>query len=132
MTEIINLQRRFQIWAYSVGHSLLLLRSNKSSEFSTRVEILFSGVAALKLPTTFEGLSIIEVSGQDETAGLDLELGYGSLTAKRVFVLRGSNFTGHVVASALFSHEDDKEHFDRSYFKEAFSQADSEFLQNIV
>lgn len=49
---LIDLQTRvFQVWAYSVGMSRLLLRSVRDGTHDTRVDVLFQGVTAMKLPT---------------------------------------------------------------------------------
>jgi hypothetical protein len=39
--QVADFQRKFQIWLYSVSHGQLLLRSNRSDEFRTRVDVLF-------------------------------------------------------------------------------------------
>ncbi len=38
--------RRFQLWAYTVSHGSLLLRSTKTDDEPTRVDVLFRNVKA--------------------------------------------------------------------------------------
>lgn len=51
-------ERPFQMWRYSVGHSMLLLRSTKDEQHDTRVDVLFKRVERLDLPTVCQGLTI--------------------------------------------------------------------------
>jgi hypothetical protein len=111
--------RHFQLWIYSVSHSQLLLRSNRSSEEATRIDVLFKDVAAIELPTSFDGLSIAMASG-DETSELRIQLGTRPILDQKTFIVRGRGFVGYVVASVLFWHQDEGHHFDESYFQKSF------------
>jgi hypothetical protein len=113
---IVSFPRPFQVWLYSVSHGQLLLRSNRSESLTARVDVLFRDVAAIGLPTIFEGLSVVETSA-DQVRDLYIHLGSLPLQHRKVFVIRGTNFTGHVVAGAIFWHEDAGYHFDESYFE---------------
>jgi hypothetical protein len=92
--------RRFQVWRYQVGHSQLLLRSVKSAAHASRIDVLFKGVDAIELPTSFDGL-VIERDGQR-------------------YVLSGRGWAGSIVAGACFEAEDDGEYFDPSPFEASF------------
>jgi hypothetical protein len=50
--------RKFRIWAYSVSHSTLLLRSVDGNEAPSRIDVAFFGVRALHLQDEYEDLSI--------------------------------------------------------------------------
>jgi hypothetical protein len=113
---IISFQREFQIWLYSVSHGQLLLRSNRSERVSTRIDVLFKNVAAVSLPTLFEGLSLAEAT-TDEARDLNIQLGALPIQKRKVFAIWGANFRGYVVAGAIFWHEDEGYHFDTSYFE---------------
>jgi hypothetical protein len=113
---IISFQRRFEVWLYIVSHGQLLLRSNRSEKFSTRIDVLFKDVAAMALPTAFDELSIAEVS-TDVARDLNVQLGVWRLERRKVFAIRGANFRGYVVAGAVFWHEDEGTHSDPSYFE---------------
>jgi len=69
----LEFNRRFSIHLYWVSHGLLLLRSGKSGQHSTRVDILFSDVRWMAVPVWFEGIRI----EQGELSEIPL-----SLTAK--------------------------------------------------
>jgi hypothetical protein len=91
----------------------------------------FRGVIAIDLPTVFEGFLLSE-SSHEEAAELNIQIGSGSMTAKKIFSIRGSNFTGYIVASAVFWHEDEGSHFDESFFKTSFAPTDAQFLSNTL
>ena len=115
---IIGFHRKFQVWLYSVSHGQLLLRSNRSEEFSTRIDILFKDVAAMALPTLFDGVSVAETA-KDAAHELNIQLGAWSIQNRKVFAIWGANFSGYVVAGAVFWHEDEGYHFDESYFEQS-------------
>lgn len=119
MEPLFTFDRRFQIWAYVVSHAQLLLRSNKSNEYLTRVEILFKGVQMIDLPTQFKGLDIREVSDMEAwqrrgNRASNLPNVY------KLFQVAGADFSGAVIASAIFCHEDRGEYCDPSYFRDSF------------
>ncbi len=60
--------RSFQVWAYSVSHGQLLIRSPKSIETPENVDVAFFGVAMMELPAGFLGLKIEDASDQDIAA----------------------------------------------------------------
>lgn len=63
MSNIANWAREFKVWHYSVSYSRLLLRSLRDSSPS-RVDVLFSNVIFLHLPTNFPSLRIDLVEGR--------------------------------------------------------------------
>ena len=97
-------KRMFQVWAYTVSHGQLLLRSTKTDKIPTRVDILFKDMVALKLPSAFEELEIIESTA--EHVGLHQD----AIKGRTVWSLRGPGFDGFVVAGAMAVHEDDGEY----------------------
>jgi len=104
-------ERDFQVWCYGVSHGQLLLRSVKSPNHSTRVDVLFTELVAVHIPMAFHGLTIREMSGK-ERLGLRIQLGSRTLHEQKTFLIQGSNFEGYVVAAALFWQEDEGEYFD--------------------
>jgi hypothetical protein len=111
-------ERDFQVWLYTVSHAQLLLRSTRSSEHGTRVDILFKDVQAVQLPTTLRGLKMVVMSRPDaiETSK---RMGVNLRGNHSVFLLRGSNYEGFVIAGGAFTHEDEGEYFDPSYFADS-------------
>lgn len=120
-TQIINSERRFQIWKYTVGHTQMLLRSTKSPDFPTRIDVFFKGVEAFHMPTVFTRLSIAEASATEirKLCSLRRAASFGETT--KVFKVQGSDFLGYVAASIVVCHEDRGEYDEPSFFaKENF------------
>lgn len=115
-TELINSERRFQIWKYTVGHSQLLLRSTKSAECSTRIDVFFKGVKEFHLPTSFTGLSITEASEVDARRLCNLRQSPSFSKDVKIFKIQGSDFIGYVAALIALCHEDEGEYDDPSFF----------------
>lgn len=110
--------RQFQLWKYSVSHSWLVLRSNKSASFPKRIEILLYGVAAMRLPTVIDDLTIaIEYTSDERTQELfDGLMAAWEPDAHRVFTLRGRHCSAYVLAGGVECHEDDLGFSDPSFF----------------
>jgi hypothetical protein len=105
--------RRFQVWAYSVGMARLLLRSTKSETFASRVDVLFQNVKALKLPTALDGLVVAEADPRD-AARISAETGLLPSEDTTIFTVRAGAFDGYVVAGVCVVAEDSGEYFDPS------------------
>lgn len=112
--------RRFQVWLYVVGHSQLLLRSNKSETESLRVEILFKSVYAMNLPTTMHGIQV-RLANENEADRIRSETGCDSDIHKRarVFVLQGREYSGFVIAGVMFASEDQLDYWEPGLLQEA-------------
>lgn len=121
--QVIYFDRKFEMWLYAVSHGQLLLRSNRSNELTTRIDVLFKNVASISLPTVFEGLSLAEVT-IDEARNLNIQVGSLSIGGRKIFMISGLNFIGYVAAGAVHWHEDEGHHFDESYFQESFSTSE--------
>lgn len=105
--------RRFQIWEYSVSMARLLLRSTKSETFTTRCDVLFQNVKAMKLPTSLDGLVISEADPAGE-ARIAAEVGLLPGDGAKIFTVRSGAFDGYVVAGVCVQAEDEGEYFDSS------------------
>jgi len=117
--EIITFNRQFQIWSYIVGHSQLLLRSTKSPDHPTRVDIFFKNVKSIQLPTTIDDFSIVE-SDVESVQALSVNLNDADLRNRRVFLVHGVNCTGYVVAGFMDCREDEGEYNSPSPFEESW------------
>jgi len=115
-TEIINSERFFQLWSYSVSHSELLFRSTKSAEFSTRIDVFFKGVKEFHLPTASKGLSITEASDADIQRLCTLRKSPSFGKDVKVFTVQGADFVGYIAALVALCHEDEGEYHDPSFF----------------
>jgi hypothetical protein len=118
ITEI-SFQREFQIWLYTVSHAQLLLRSNRSNRHATRVDVLFKGVKAIQLPTSLQGLSMAKAP-RTEALETSRKFGVQLRANEDVFVCRGSNYAGFVIAGVAFANEDEGYYYDPSYFANSF------------
>lgn len=105
--------RRFQLWAYTVSHRQLLLRSNKSEGGERRCEILFKNVVRLDLPTLLDGVEVEVAAGPDVPPSV-LEVGADDGSERTVYRVRARGFLGYVVAGAVACAEDDGEYFTAS------------------
>jgi len=43
--------------------------------------------------------------------------------SREIYILRGTDFTGYVVAGAMYWHEDDLEYYDPSHFASSLGSA---------
>jgi len=103
--------RTFQVWAYTVSHSQLLLRSNRTAEFDTRVEVLFKGVGAVQLPTVLSGLEVSEIPMEHAPGELRTLLTDEDWIGRKLYMIRSGGSTGYVVAIAAFFAEDHGEYY---------------------
>lgn len=101
---------KFQWWSYTVSHGQLLLRSPKSAERLTQVDVLFKDVAIVHLPTWIDRLEVLE---GDSPQTLDLQ-------GRKYFVVRGRSSDGYVVAGAVFHDEGDHDYQEPSPLVPAF------------
>ena len=97
--------RRFQLWSYSVGHSVLLLRSNMDGGQESRIDLMFRSVTAVKLRCRYERL-LINITRPDQLGDSPADL--REITDRFIFVIgEDAEDLGYVVAGALFYSEDD-------------------------
>ena len=106
-------ERDFQLWRAVVGHSQLLLRSTKSETESTRIDVLFKPVRAMKLLTMLRRLRVREADA-GEAIEIARETGEEKDDEGRIFIVESGPFTGFVVAGVMATHEDDGEYGDPS------------------
>lgn len=104
--------RRFQLWAYTVSHRQLLLRSNSSEQHASRCDVLFKNVAWVNLPTLIDDLRI-EVAPTHELSPSLAELGE-ELSGRLVHLIRTRSGNGYVVAGSVTYAEDDGAYDDPS------------------
>lgn len=98
--------RVFQLWAYTVSMGRLLLRSTKTDESPTRMDIVFQNVEAVHLPALLRGLRVSEAD-PDESRRVIEANGLLPDADRTVFAISGSGFTGYVVAGAFVTSEDE-------------------------
>ena len=113
---ILSSPRRFQIWDYRVGHSQLLLRSIRGTNFPTRIDVLFKNVSAINLCATLDGLMISEAA-EEELASITMPAAENVRENRRRYIVRASNFVGNVIAGVVAWHEDEGEYNDPSHYQ---------------
>jgi hypothetical protein len=107
-SSLIESNRSFVIYSYTASHGLLLLRSRKTKEISTRLDVLFQDVRAMEIRSWFTGLTIEEV-------GADFLKSFASNPAQmvepgnKIYALRGIGWQGFIVAGIVSSKEDNDE-----------------------
>jgi hypothetical protein len=104
--------RTFQMWRYTVSHSQLLLRSTKEDGGSTRIEILFKNVKAMKVVPLYEGITISEAPDGERRRIVE-ELPFRD-SAPQVWIVKSPSFRGYVAAGAIVTHEDEREYDESS------------------
>ena len=117
-TQIIDSDRTFQLWKYTVGHGQLLLRSTKGPNVPTRIDVLFKGVSEFHLPTLLSGLSIREAS-DDQIRDLCSLRESPSFNHGKVYRVKGTDFIGYVAALSCYCHEDEGEYYAPSFFSKS-------------
>ena len=98
--------RRFSLFGYAMSHGLLLLRSGKTNDYHTRVDVLIRDVRAMELRSWFQRVVIEEVD-KAFLAGFRSNPIDMVENGNRVFSFRGDNWAGFVVGGVLSVHEDD-------------------------
>lgn len=109
LEEPLSFNRDFQIWRYDVGHGALLLRSCKSEKEKTRVDVLFKDVRVMELRAYLRTLSIEEVPASEvlnRPTKPDGTIEHGLI----VYLVKSQDWTGCIVAGAVYWHEDDGEY----------------------
>ncbi|WP_328414580.1 hypothetical protein OG470_20565 [Micromonospora sp. NBC_00389] len=105
--ELFRSHRRFRLWAQTVSHGQLLLRSPRSSDHPTRIDVLFKPVSAQKVRWIYDGLVIRCPSGvEQERIQQQMPGGLRGMD-DRVFALETADSLDWVVAMAVGWHEDD-------------------------
>lgn len=113
MSHILGFKGRFQWWLYTPSHGQFLLRRNKSPEYPTRVEVLFKNVAAVHLATVFDELNVTEAPA-DAVLNVREQLGALNLSERKIYLIRGVNCSGYVVAGSVTWNEDQGEYYEPS------------------
>ncbi len=114
MFEKFPTKRQYRVWAYEISHGLLLLRSNKSERITKRIDVLFANVVVMELPDTFDDLNITEYNIEDMPNIFEKTINL-NIKDKKLYLLKGTNFTGYIVADSVNWHEDEGEYYEPSF-----------------
>ncbi len=109
-TPIFESKRSFVIFSYAASHGLLLLRSRKTKQAPTRIDILFQDVRAMELRSWFEGVTIEEI---DAAFLEDFHSNPAQMieSGNKVYSIKGHEWLGFIVGGIVSFREDDGEFF---------------------
>jgi len=103
--EMFRSERRFQLWAQTVSHGQLLLRSPNSDSEPTRIDLLFKPVTAMKLRGMYDGL-VVRCARDDEAAAVRESLAPLALESEQILILETGGIPDFVACSAFGWLED--------------------------
>lgn len=101
--ELFSSDRSFAVWAYTVSHSQLLLRT-RTADGRSRIDILFTSVDALKVRTDYDGL-VVRCATVGEHEKIRADSGSKPHTA-RVLMLEAPGGPDYVIAGGFGWRED--------------------------
>ena len=105
--------RSFQLWEYKVSHGMMLVRSPKSAEAPSNIDVMFAGVEYADVPRYFSELRIEEPDPADLSFARK-KLGKQE-TAATVTVLECEGRRYVVVASGIKVVENDMDIFESPF-----------------
>ena len=107
--------RHFALFSYKGDRGELLLRSRKSIEFPTRLDVLITDVSALEIRRWSDSLTIEETGIQklEGKSSRPQDVGEG----RRVFSVTGDSWSGFILGAAVYTHEDDRHWTDPSVWE---------------
>ncbi|MGI5206275.1 hypothetical protein ACQEU6_32470 [Spirillospora sp. CA-108201] len=109
-SELFRSDRSFTVWAYTVSHGQLLLRTRttwRDGVRSSRIDVVFKPVLAMKVRTEYRHGLVIRCAGQEEARRIyaessDVEPGVEA----HCLILETGNDQDYVVAHAVGWAED--------------------------
>lgn len=110
--------RRFQLWEYYVGHGSLLIRSPKTPDNPTNVDLIFDGTTFISAPRHLnpEPNDSIEIVEPTEREAKELEDLLGiRLREAQLFVLKTQRYRHLIVAAHLTTKEHDGDIFESPF-----------------
>ena len=111
MTDALaQFRGRFQLWGYTVSHGQLLLRSPKSDERPTQIDVLFKNVGFIQLPIALDGLEIHLSKPTRLGAARGILVG----PSRQLYELIGRNAVGYVTAGTCVWNEGGHDYGERS------------------
>ncbi|MCR3745268.1 hypothetical protein BS35_007857 [Actinomadura glauciflava] len=109
-SELFRSDRSFTVWAYTVSHSQLLLRTRTTERGgvrSSRIDVVFKPVRAMKVRTEYIDGLVIRCADQEEAEHIYAESGNVEPDAgAHCLILETGNDRDYVVAHAVGWAED--------------------------
>jgi hypothetical protein len=109
----ITFDRKFVVYSYGTSHGQLLLRSPKTRENPTRIDVLFRDVRLMELRSNMDRLEIRETALED-VADRATKPVHVVEPGHKAFILTDGASLGLIVAGAVVWKEDDGEFFQPS------------------
>jgi hypothetical protein len=110
--ELFRSDRAFTVWAYTISHSQLLLRT-RTTENQSRIDILFKPVRAMKLRIEYDGL-VIRCATQPEAERIQGE-NTGTTRSAHCLILETAGESDYVMTHAFGWQEDLESDHDPSH-----------------
>ncbi|MGK5444808.1 hypothetical protein ACSNN7_23685 [Micromonospora sp. URMC 105] len=113
--ELFRSERNFSVWAYSLSHSQLLLRTRTVAvpgHRESRIDLLFKPVDAMKTRMDYDGL-VLRCATTEEHERILRETGR-TADHNRAFIIMSGDSLDYVVSAAVGWQEDDQEDRDPS------------------
>jgi hypothetical protein len=98
--------RKFSVFSYGVGHGPLLLRSGRTDEHHTRIDVLILDVRAMEIKSWFEGFEIALVD-QDYLRDFRSRPAEMMQPGLNAYAISGKGWQGFIVGGNLCVHEDE-------------------------
>ncbi|MFD8867060.1 hypothetical protein ACFV1F_22325 [Streptomyces sp. NPDC059590] len=106
-TELFRSDRAFTVWAYTISHSQLLLRTRTTmvdGSCSSRIDVVFKPVQAMKVRIEYDGL-VIRCATEAEVERIKAE-NTGTDGDARCLILETEDDQDYVITHAVGWHED--------------------------
>ncbi|GII86785.1 hypothetical protein Ssi03_47750 [Sphaerisporangium siamense] len=106
-TELFRSDRYFSVWAYTVSHGQLLLRTSTATRGEgdqSRIDVLFKPVRVTKLQHAYHGL-VIRCATQEEASWIHAE-NSGIDQRSRCLILESAGIRDYIVTLAVGWEED--------------------------
>jgi hypothetical protein len=104
----IAIPATLRLWDYTVSHAVALFRRPATPSVPENLDLIFSGVSYLALPTTLDHPTITMGSVEDLADVAPSSVPTGS----RLFVIRQAGQTHYVIAAGLSLEENRRDLFD--------------------
>lgn len=88
-----GLDRSFQLWHFDVSHGMLLLRSPRTGESPTNVDLVFAGVSFMSLPRHLGRIQVTETA-----IPLPVSMGVDMAPGERLFEIASGSAKHWIVA----------------------------------
>lgn len=115
----LEFPRSFQLWTYTVSHAQLLLRSNKTDQYRTRIDVLFKDVGRICLASKMDAVAIKRINNNE----FKLYSSFSDekeLRRRNIYVLLSNESKiNYIIAGSMSWNEDSGDYNDESVFQKS-------------